>query len=96
MEFDADKNGYLDRHELRMFLIQFFKQYKLRIPLSEEFIDATFSDIDKNGDGKIQLDELIAFFDEFLGLLIQLFNDAIETKPDTLIKLDQFKDDELD
>lgn len=54
-EFDADKSGALDRHELRNFLIAFFRQYKIRLPLTEEFVDSTFSEIDKDGDGNVDL-----------------------------------------
>lgn len=50
-EFDADNSGALDRDELKNFLIAFFKQYKIRLPLTEEFVDTTFDDIDANGDG---------------------------------------------
>ena len=52
-KFDKDKNGVLDRLELKQFLITFFDKYKMHVPINEEFIDETFRDIDKNNDGKI-------------------------------------------
>jgi Ca2+-binding EF-hand superfamily protein len=52
-KFDKDKNGVLDRLELKQFLIIFFDKYKMHVPINEEFIDETFRDIDKNNDGKI-------------------------------------------
>ena len=52
-KFDSDKNGYLDRMELRTFLISFFDHYKLKVPINEEFCDDAFKEIDTNNDGKI-------------------------------------------
>ena len=62
-EFDEDMSGGLDVRELRNFLISFFKQYKIRVPLTREFIDTTFMDIDKDGDGFVDLQELTDYMD---------------------------------
>ncbi len=44
--------------ELRQFLTKFFAEYRIRAPLTDEFIDATFREIDMNHDNKIQPEEL--------------------------------------
>lgn len=59
--FDANnksKKPYLDMKELRQFLTKFFAEYRIRAPLTDEFIDATFREIDMNHDNKIQPEEL--------------------------------------
>ena len=60
-EFDSDSNDHLDRKELRLFLESFFKTYHIHVPLTDEYVDATFREIDKNRDNKIQPDELHDF-----------------------------------
>ena len=55
IEFDEDESGALDRNELKNFLMAFFLQYKIRVPLTEEFVDTTFDDIDADGDGAVDL-----------------------------------------
>ena len=39
LEFDADNSGGLDRNELKNFFVAFYKMYKIRIPITEEFVD---------------------------------------------------------
>ena len=71
-EYDADGNDSLDHAELRHFIKSFFKEYHVRLPVTDEFIDATFREIDANHDGKIQFDELLAFATKFIKpLLVQ-------------------------
>ena len=60
-EFDSDSNDHLDRKELRLFLESFFKTYHIHVPLTDEYVDATFREIDKNRDNKIQPNELHDF-----------------------------------
>jgi len=57
-EYDLDKNGVLDRRELRQFLHKFFSEYKVHFPLTDEYVDAVFVQIDLNRDNKIQPQEL--------------------------------------
>ena len=52
-EFDSDSNEHLDRKELRLFLDNFFKTYHIVVPLTNEYVDATFREIDANRDNKI-------------------------------------------
>jgi hypothetical protein len=86
-EFDADKSGALDREELKNFLIAFFKQYKIRIPLTEEFVDTTFDDIDANGDGFVDMPELKDYLDDFLKILLALFNEALLAHPEKMVNV---------
>jgi Ca2+-binding EF-hand superfamily protein len=60
-EFDEDTNGFLDRRELRHFLVKFFQLYKIHFPITDEFVDGLFRQIDANHDNKIQPDELEQF-----------------------------------
>ena len=69
-QYDADGNDYLDRGELRHFIVTFFKEYHVRLPVTDEFVDATFREIDENHDGKIQFDELLAFSTQFIKVLL--------------------------
>ena len=70
----------LDRKELRQFLSSFFSTYRIRAPLTDEFIDATFREIDQNHDNLIQPEELHAFAKKFIGTLIVQFKNALEMK----------------
>jgi len=69
-------------------LIAFFKQYKIRLPLTEEFIDSTFTDIDADGDGFVDMQELKNYLDSFLQTLLDIFNDAINEQPEKMIKVE--------
>ena len=75
-EFDSDKNGYLDRKELRHFLTEFFKSYHLHVPLTDEYVDSAFRHIDANHDNKVQPEELAAFSQSFVKELITTFEAA--------------------
>ena len=75
-EFDDDKNGYLDRDELKVFLEKFFDTYKIQFPLTEEYVDEVFKKFDDNGDGKIQPDELEGFTMHFVERLIPEYEKA--------------------
>ena len=63
----------LDRKELRQFLSTFFTTYRIRAPLTDEFIDATFREIDTNHDNSIEPNELHAFAKKFIKTLIVQF-----------------------
>ena len=59
-------------------MTQFFAEYRIRAPLTDEFIDATFREIDANHDNKIQLEELQAFAKKSVGTLVVQFENALE------------------
>ena len=75
-EFDSDSNAWLDRKELRQFLTTFFETYHIHAPLTDEYVDATFREIDANRDNKIQPEELHAFASRFVKVLIMEFEKA--------------------
>lgn len=74
--FDSDHNDYLDQKELRHFLESFFGTYHIRAPLTDEYVDATFREIDANKDNKIQPEELHAYASRFVKVLIIEFRKA--------------------
>ena len=80
-DYDTDGNAFLDRRELRQFLSDFFGQYHIRVPITDEYVDAVFRSIDKNHDNKIQPEELIAFAKVFVGQLVQGFEQAAANPP---------------
>ncbi len=77
------------------FLVQLFKRTKLTIPLSEEFIDTVFEDIDRNNDGRIVITELYPYFTDFLVRLVDLFETTLEETPDKVISSHLYSNDEL-
>ena len=76
-EYDDDGNQFLDRKELRQFLGNFFTRYHIKVPITDEYVDAVFRSIDKNHDNKIQPDELCDFAKVFIGKLVTVFEEAI-------------------
>jgi len=69
----------LDRRELRQFLGNFFGSYHIRVPITDEYVDAVFRSIDTNHDNKVQPDELINFAKVFIGSLVGEFTTAQAT-----------------
>merc|ERR1712166_469405 len=65
-EFDKDGNGYLDRRELRHFLQYFFEKWNVRLPLTDEFIDGVYREIDVNRDNKLEPEELFEYAAKFI------------------------------
>ncbi|XP_078313151.1 neo-calmodulin-like isoform X2 [Crassostrea virginica] len=51
--FDADKSGYISAHELRTVMTNMGEK------MTEEHIDGMISEIDSDGDGKINFEEFI-------------------------------------
>lgn len=54
--FDKDKNGWLDRNELTRLLLSFGECYTKG---DRKLLDCTISKMDKNGDGKIDIEEFV-------------------------------------
>ena len=79
-EFDKDKNGYLDRTELRAFLEFTFAKYKLRMPVVDATVDHVFFQIDKDHNSKIEPDELCTYAQTFLKTIAPLFKSALEER----------------
>lgn len=76
--YDTDENNSLDRKELRHFLTEFFGAYHIRAPITDEYVDAIFREIDSNRDNKIQLEELLAFARIFVTKMVKLFTAACQ------------------
>ena len=53
--FDKDKNGYLDRGELTRLLLSYGEVYTKR---DRQILDNFMESMDKNGDGKIDIEGL--------------------------------------
>lgn len=68
--YDEDKSGFLDRKELRHFMEAFFKQFHVRLPLTDDFVFSVFQQIDANHDNKIEPSELQAFAQAFFGRIL--------------------------
>lgn len=76
-EFDKDTNGFLDRKELREFLKLFFSTYKIHFPITDEYVDAVFREIDVDRDNKIQPAELESYALLFVNQLIPAYESAM-------------------
>ena len=72
-EFDKDKNGVLDRKEMRSFFGKIFTEWKLIIPMTDEFLDDIFRDIDKDHNNKISSDELKFYLTKFVLQVLPAF-----------------------
>ena len=70
----------MDRKELREFLHQFFNTYKIHFPITDEYVDAVFREIDKNRDNKIQPSELEEYAMHFVNQLIPAYENALTQK----------------
>ena len=79
-EFDKDANGWLDRKELRAFLFAFFGSYKIHFPITDEYVDAVFREIDSNKDNKIQPIELETYAMHFVNTLLPQYEQALTLK----------------
>jgi len=71
--FDEDNNGFLDKKELRHFMESFFKEFHVQVPLNDDFVFATFNQMDANHDNKIQIEELQNFAASFVGDLLKQY-----------------------
>ena len=79
-EFDKDKNGVLDRKEIRSFFSKIFKEWKLTIPMTDEFLDDLFRDIDKDHNNKISPDEMKLYLQAYLSHLVPVLAKELEAR----------------
>ena len=79
-EFDKDKNGFLDRKEIRSFFNKIFKEWKLIFPMTDEFLDDLFRDIDKDHNNKISPDEMKVYLAKYLSHLVPVLTKELEAR----------------
>lgn len=68
-EHDTDNNGSLDRKEIRGFLKAFFENFQIHLPLTDEYCDAIFRNLDADRSNSIQFEELVVYATEFMNQL---------------------------
>ncbi len=68
--YDTDTNGVLDKKELRKFLQDFFSEYKIHFPVTDDYVDAVFREIDLNKNNKIETNELNAYAAHFVAVIL--------------------------
>jgi len=67
--FDSDKNGHLDRKELRQFMAKFFEKFGINLPLTDEYVDATFRELDADHSNTIEKEEIMTYAKTFMASL---------------------------
>ena len=77
-EFDADKNSYLDRSELKNFLNETAKRLNLKIHIDDAVVDYVFGTIDQDKNNKIDLEEMKAYMKTFIDQMIPYYKKALE------------------
>ena len=65
-ESDTDGNGTLDRKEIRGFLKNFFENFQINLPLTDEYCDAIFRKLDADRSNSIEVEELVVYATEFM------------------------------
>lgn len=78
--FDKDNSGALDRKELKDFLTSFFQKFQIAIPLTDEFVDATFAKIDEDHSQSIEKGELSKYAHVFVAKTRPLFDEEIKKR----------------
>ncbi len=58
----------------------FFKEYKMHFPITDEYVDGVFREIDQNKDGKIQPDELKLYAKHFADILLPEYEKVLAKK----------------
>jgi len=61
-------------------LTNFFTQYKIHFPVTDEYVDAVFREIDLNRDNKIQQNELEFYAMHFVNTIMPAYEQAIASK----------------
>jgi Ca2+-binding EF-hand superfamily protein len=72
-KYDADGNGHIDRKELRSFLCAFFEEFSIKLPITDEFVDATFRELDQDKSNSIELEEIKVYSQHFMVTMGKLF-----------------------
>ena len=64
-EYDADNNGWLDKNEMRLFVIDILYNQKLGKQYNEPDFEKVFQQFDTDGDGRISKIEMLNFLKQF-------------------------------
>ena len=59
-------------------------------------MDTTFTEIDADGDGQVDLQELKNYLGDFMNTLLKVFNDALLEYPEKMIRVDAYSVSELE
>lgn len=68
--YDKDDSGFIDRAELKTIMTELFKQVKTTLIVTDQKINQTFSNLDKNSDDKLSRKEfrqLVRLYFEYDG-----------------------------
>ena len=93
-EYDENRSNALDRQELRHFLTSFFNTYHIKAPVTDEYVDAVFREIDINRNNKVEIEELHAFSKLFVKKLVKLFQVAKQKEHGDVALADQVVEEE--
>jgi hypothetical protein len=53
--------------------VAFFEEFEIKLPITDEFVDATFRELDKDKNNAIEEEELQAYSNHFMATMSQLF-----------------------
>lgn len=65
-QFDSDQSGFLDKDEMLPLAQQALREIGYTEEIDQETCDQFFSDIDKDGNGKVDKGELLKFIQKFI------------------------------
>ena len=79
-EFDSDENGYLDRSELKNFLMAMVDKLKFKMFIDDNVVDYIFGKIDADGNHKIEKEELEEYVQKFIDKILPHYQAALLEK----------------
>jgi len=54
-------------------LCAFFEEFNIKLPITDEFVDATFRELDQDKNNSIELEEIKAYSAHFMTTMSELF-----------------------
>ena len=67
VKYDKDKNGVLDKNEARRFMTTAIYQTKSCVKVTPATFNVMFAEMDKNGNGTVEKDEMAVTIKKLLG-----------------------------
>ena len=67
-EYDTDGNNWLDKDEMRPFVLDILSECKIGTNYNDRDFDRVFSMFDTNGDGQVSKQEMFTFIKNISGL----------------------------